>query len=583
MMVWGTLSLFLFLHSLTHSLTQVPAIAKKFYPDRIEELRDRLLSMYGKTFVINSNISTTYYLIEDEYELFVRCAGDTIVHREAISIMPKSLNVIRASKAQMLLNILKDLDTMDDVLARDVAQVVLRDFSRLCAQNKNFRDQVREMKFVPDSQGNLRKPSELFDPRVEVIQDLLSSRLPASPFDSALHLATLTHLGLRNKLSPDAVLQSAREIAKDIQNSDETRKRSTRLLAWLDLHCTSSWLKSPVFLKEIRRVCWIPVVSRVEDSRLAQSSSTVNREAAKIIPWVTCDSRNAVNSPEQTRPHTDTILVSGVMSIFDGEIRNTMLIRMLGWDLDVPGDVIARQLVELAKSHAIFLKECEMKEKETKEEENNSTKKEDEDESTKKKEESTKKENNTRKDETTRTISRLVPQMYRHLDEHFTEEISKILTPTTPWIYSNTHNIFLPVSKVAFECPPNAEPYLYKCPASLAESHHREMLLKLGVRNTFEARDCGRALSSLPRDRKLDKEEIQFAIALSRLIAADTKSSYDVAVLASYLPSKDGWMRRSKLLYYNDTPWLDDLEDCNILHHKIDEISASKLQVCCDV
>ena len=147
-----------------------------------------------------------------------------------------------------------------------------------------------------------------------------------------------------------------------------------------------------------------------------------------------------------------------------------------------------------------------------------------------------------------------------------------------PWIYSNTHDLFLPASKVAIQCPENSEPYLYKCPASLAESH-KDMLLKLSVRETFEARNCAKALASLPRDRALNADEMQFALSLSILIAADTNSNYDAALHASYLPSEDGWMRPSKYLYFNDTPWLDDMDDCKLLHQKIDEISASKLQV----
>ena len=142
-------------------LGNVTAIVNKFYPDRVQELSERLQSTYGKEFVSLPS-PTTYYMIEDEYDLFVRCLGDRIVHRDAMSIMPKSLNITRVSKAQMLLSILERLENMDQSVAIDVVKVVLRDFSRLCSQSKTFRDRVAEMKFVPDVSGIFRKPSELY-------------------------------------------------------------------------------------------------------------------------------------------------------------------------------------------------------------------------------------------------------------------------------------------------------------------------------------------------------------------------------------------------------------------------------------
>ena len=154
-----------------------------------------------------------------------------------------------------------------------------------------------------------------------------------------------------------------------MRSSREARQRSSRLLAWLDLHCTSLWIENESFLKEIRSVCWIPIVSRVEDSRLAQSSSKSNRDASTIIPWLDRDN-NTMNSPEKTRPHTDIIYVSGVMSIFDGEIRNSALIQLLGWDTSVSSKIVARQLVEFGKSHkALLLKRSKEEEEEQKEEE----------------------------------------------------------------------------------------------------------------------------------------------------------------------------------------------------------------------
>ena len=188
------------------------AIVNKFYPDRVEELSGASSIDVRKPFV-SPPPATTYYMIEDEYDLFVRCSGDRGVHRDAMSIVPKSLNITRVSKAHMLLSILERLENMDQSVAIDVVKVVLRDFSRLCSQSKTFRDRVAEMKFVPDVSGIFRKPSELYvelvrawflhfshtlnyryDPRVTVIRDLLSSRLPAPP-STHLFILLLDTLG----------------------------------------------------------------------------------------------------------------------------------------------------------------------------------------------------------------------------------------------------------------------------------------------------------------------------------------------------------------------------------------------------
>ena len=187
-----------------------------------------------------------------------------------------------------------------------------------------------------------------------------------------------------------------------------------------------------------------------EDSRLAQSSSKSNRDASTIIPWLDRDN-STMNSPEKTRPHTDIIFVSGVMSIFDGEIRNSALIQLLGWDTSVSSEIVARQLVEFGKSHKALLLKRSKEEEEQKEEE------EKEEEEQKEEEKEEEKESTILK----QTVSRLVPQLYRHLDEHFTQDVCEILQPNVPWIYSNTHDLFLPASKVAIQCPENSEPSLH--------------------------------------------------------------------------------------------------------------------------
>ena len=74
------------------------------------------------------------------------------------------------------------------------------------------------------------------------------------------------------------------------------------------------------------------------------------------------------------------------------------------------------------------------------------------------------------------------------------------------------------------------------------------MLLKLSVREMFEASQLCESTCVSPRDRALNADEMQFALSLSILIAADTNSNYDAALHASYLPSEDGWMRPSKYL-----------------------------------
>jgi len=58
----------------------------------------------------------------------------------------------------------------------------------------------------------LKRPSELFHPRVQQAAELLgmSGAFPSGPFGSAEVLSALERLGLRSEVTRSAVLQSAR-------------------------------------------------------------------------------------------------------------------------------------------------------------------------------------------------------------------------------------------------------------------------------------------------------------------------------------------------------------------------------------
>jgi len=120
---------------------------------------------------------------------------------------------------------------------------VLRDLHSLAEADPSLLDTLREARFVPTADGTLlKRPSELFHPRVQQAAELLgmSGAFPSGPFGSAEVLSTLERLGLRSEVTRSAVLQSARSIEElSATDGDAAAHRARALLRYMDMHASS--------------------------------------------------------------------------------------------------------------------------------------------------------------------------------------------------------------------------------------------------------------------------------------------------------------------------------------------------------
>jgi len=75
---------------------------------------------------------------------------------------------------------------------------------------------VRANACVPTPSGALKRPDELFDPRVQSLRELLDPRehFPIAPFDAGDRVEALVSLGVRRSLGAEGLVASARSVEK---------------------------------------------------------------------------------------------------------------------------------------------------------------------------------------------------------------------------------------------------------------------------------------------------------------------------------------------------------------------------------
>jgi sacsin len=118
---------------------------------------------------------------------------------------------------------------------------VLQNLGRMCGQDANFSDILRDLAFVPAG-GELKRPADLYDPTVPELRALLDSErhFPSGTFTAPAVLLALRGLGLRSSLDHEGVLDSAREVCRVAQlQSGEAATAVTRakgLLHYINLH-----------------------------------------------------------------------------------------------------------------------------------------------------------------------------------------------------------------------------------------------------------------------------------------------------------------------------------------------------------
>ncbi|KAL1500259.1 hypothetical protein AB1Y20_012927 [Prymnesium parvum] len=256
------------------------------------------------------------------------------------------------------------------VSARDSAMLsVLHGLHGLCAEDSTFLEALRELSFVPVQSGLLRRPDELFHPKVSEASELLdkSEVHPSGAFADESVLGVLERLGLRVQVTRDAVLQSARSIeALCPIDSEAAVRRAKALLQYVDVHADriigsaapatnrkkASWLKAALGssarpshskvrdvecnMDELARIVWLPVLTRRPEP---------------FVPWNEANSHAPLASASETRPVSELWLVSFKCRLLDGEVRSLSLRNFLGWTTPPNFFVMAEQLASLSLAY----------------------------------------------------------------------------------------------------------------------------------------------------------------------------------------------------------------------------------------
>nr|KYP37061.1 Sacsin [Cajanus cajan] len=258
-------------------------------------------------------------------------------------ILSRYYGVERMGKAQFykqhVFNRVNDFqaDVRDSIMLS-----VLQNLPLLSLEDISIKNFLRNLKFIPTLNGDLKCPSVLYDPSNEELYALLedSGSFPAGAFRESEILNILRGLGLRTSVSPETILESARCIER-LMHGDQQKAylRGKVLFSYLEVNALKSFnTKSDLekFWNDLRLISWCPVLV----STPFQS-----------LPWPVVTSM--VAPPKVVRPLNDLWLVSASMRVLDGECSSTALLYGLGWMSPPGGGVIAAQLLELGKNNEI--------------------------------------------------------------------------------------------------------------------------------------------------------------------------------------------------------------------------------------
>ncbi|KAJ8747299.1 hypothetical protein K2173_011564 [Erythroxylum novogranatense] len=410
---------------------------------------------------------------------------------------------------------------------------VLQNLPQLSIEDTSFRSCLRSLEFVPTLSGDVKCPEVLYDPRNEELCALLddSESFPFGAFQEPDILDILLGLGLKTSVSPETIIESARQIERLMRDDQyKAHSRGQVLLSYLEVNAmkwsrdqlndnqgtvnrkfsraTTAFrphnLKSDVekFWNDMRMICWCPVLVSAP---------------FQTIPWPTVSS--TVAPPKLVRLQTDLWLVSASMRILDGDCVSTALSYNLGWLSPPGGSVIAAQLLELGKNNEIVYDQILRQE-----------------------------------------LTLAMPRIYSIMasivgsDEM---DIVKAVLEGSRWIWVGDG--FATVDEVVLNGPLHLAPYVRVIPIDLAV--FKDLFLELGVREYFKPIDYVDILGRMAFRKgssPLDAQEIRAAILIVQHLAEAPLQERQVEV---YLPDVSGRLFLSSDLVYNDAPWLLGSDD----------------------
>ncbi|XP_076890119.1 uncharacterized protein LOC143541094 [Bidens hawaiensis] len=411
---------------------------------------------------------------------------------------------------------------------RDIIMMsVLQELPYLSAEDPTFRGQLANLEFVPCASGLLKSPTQLYDPRNEELYALLedSDSFPAGVFEESSSLDILHGLGLRTYVSPDAIIQSARQVER-LMHSDPQRAhfRGKVLLSYLEVNALK-WvpdflndqgtmnrmfsraasafrarnLKSDLekFWNDLRLISWCPVLV----SSPFQS-----------LPWPVVSS--VVAPPKLVRLYSDLWLVSASMRILDGDCSSTSLSHCLGWSLPPGGSVIAAQLLELGKNSETVT-DPELRQE----------------------------------------LALAMPRIYSiliHMLNSDEMDIVKAVLEGSRWIWVGDG--FATPEEVVINGSLHLAPYIRVIPVDLAV--FKDLFLELGIREFLKPSDYAKILcrmSTIKGSAPLNSEELRAALLLAQHLAEVQLYEEQVKI---FLPDVSCILVDATDLVYNDAPWL---------------------------
>ncbi|KAF3621208.1 Binding protein, putative isoform 2 [Capsicum annuum] len=449
-------------------------------------------------------------------------------------VLNRYLGIERMRKADFYKkHVLNRVNLLDPDVRDNIMVMILRELPHLCVEDSHFKENLRNLDFIPTSNGSMRSPSVLYDPRNEELYALLEDcdSFPYGAFQESGILDILQGLGLRTTVSTETVIQSARRVEKMIHSNPETaHSRGEVLLSYLEVNAFK-WLPDPTkddrgtmnrmfsratnsfkprhvksdlekFWSDLRLICWCPVLV----SSPYQS-----------LPWPAVSSM--VAPPKLVRLYSDLWLVSASMRILDGECSSSALSNQLGWSSPPAGSVIAAQLLELGKNSEIVTDPMLRKE-----------------------------------------LALAMPRIYSILMSMLASDeidIVKAVLEGCRWIWVGDG--FATTDEVVLNGPLHLAPYMRVIPVDLAV--FEELFLELGIREFLCPNDYANILSRMAIKKgslPLDTQEIRAAILIAQHLSEVQFTEDPVKI---YLPDVSCRLLFATDLVYNDAPWLLDSED----------------------
>ncbi|XP_024933308.3 uncharacterized protein LOC107406217 isoform X3 [Ziziphus jujuba] len=444
-------------------------------------------------------------------------------------ILLRYYRIERMGKAHFYKNhVLNRIGDLQPEVRDNTILSILHNLPQLCVEDISFREYLRNLEFVPTFRGSLRCPTMLYDPRNEELFALLeaSDSFPCGPFQESSILDMLHGLGLRTSVTPETVIQSARQV-EQLMHEDQEKAylRGKVLLSYLEVNAMK-WLRDPLnddrgrvnkffspaafafrprnskselerFWNDLRLICWCPVLVS---------------PPFEALPWPVVSSM--VAPPKIVRLQTDLWLVSASMRILDVECSSTALSYSLGWSSPPGGNVIAAQLLELGKNNEIVNDQVLRQE-----------------------------------------LAMAMPKIYSMLTNLIGSDemdIVKAVLEGCRWIWVGDG--FATADEVVLDGPLHLAPYIRVIPIDLAV--FKELFIVLGVREVLKSTDYADILFRMVTKKgssPLNTQEIRAAILIVQHLAEVQFHEQKVKI---YLPDVSGRLFPASDLVYNDAPWL---------------------------